>query len=125
MKRFIFLACMIAALTACSSTSNIKIVSPSTPENEAREEISKAPVTKLETSAEPPVRNEAKDRRDAAAVSPKTEPAVVPGPAAASSPSIHSPHTLEALIDLLEKKGVFRRDELLEEIKKLEMKPTR
>ena len=124
MKRFVILTCMFAALAACSSTDNIKIVSPSTPENEARQEIRNAPVTKLETVPQPPVRDEAKGRRDAVSEGPKTETVKVSEPTGASSPSINSPHTLDALINLLDKKGVLHKEELLEEIKKLEMKRT-
>ena len=119
MKRFLILTFMITAL-GCSSTGGIKIVSPSTPENEAKEEIRKAPVTKLETSSQPPARHEATGPREAAAEGTKVQ--TTPGQTTASPLSIKSPYTLEALINLLEKKGVIHEEELLEEIKRLEMK---
>ncbi len=172
MKRFFMLACMITML-GCSSTSNIKIVSPSTPEKEAKEEIRKAPITKLEaTSQSPagpedagrrdadaqghktdrikivspstpekeakeeirkapitkpeatpqsPARREATVRKDAVTETPVAEKPNAPEPDGASA-SIKSVHTLDALINLLEKKGIIREEELLDEIKRLEMK---
>jgi hypothetical protein len=103
-------------------TDNIKIVSPSTPEKEAREEIRKAPVTRLETASQPPASHEATGGRHVAAGSPAAAAAIAHKQAAAPSPSIKSPHTVEALINLLEKKGVILEEELLQEIKKLEGK---
>ncbi len=120
MKRLLILTFMITAL-GCSSTGSIKIVSPSTPEKEAKEEIRKAPVTKLETSSQSPAGDETTAPREAAAEGPKAATAIAPEEAP-SSASIKSPYALEALINLLEKKGVIHEEELLEEIKKLEMK---
>ena len=109
------------AATEGPKTGNIKILSPSTPESEAKEEIRKAPVTKLETSSQYPARHAATATREAAAEGPKAATAIA-AEEAPSSASIKSPYTLEALINLLEKKGVIHEGELLEEIKKLEMK---
>ncbi|MDA8242204.1 MAG: hypothetical protein M0Z67_17775 [Nitrospiraceae bacterium] len=121
MKRLLILTFMITAL-GCSSTGGIKIVSPSTPESEAKEEIRKAPVTKLETASQPPARHEATGPREGATKGPKAATDIAHEQAAPSSASIKSPYTLEALINLLEKKGVIHEEELLEEIKKLEIK---
>ena len=110
------------AVEESHKADNIKIVSPSTPEKEAKEEIRKAPVTRLETASEPPASHEATGDRDAAAESPAAAAAIAPKQAAAPSPSIKSPHTVEALINLLEKKGIIKREELLLEIRNLEGK---
>ncbi len=121
MKRLLILTFMITAL-GCSSTGGIKIVSPSTSENEAKEEIRKAPITKLETASQPPARHEATGPQEAATEAPKAATAIAPGQTAPSPLSIKSPYALEALINLLEKKGVIHEEELLEEIKRLEIK---
>jgi hypothetical protein len=110
------------AVAEGQKTENIKIVSPSTPEKEAKEEIRKAPVTRLETIPEPPTRHEPKGPKDAVGEGLMAAPATAAGQTSASSPSIKSPYALEALINLLEKKGVLNKEDLLEEIKKLEMK---
>jgi hypothetical protein len=142
MKRFLIFACVITAL-GCSSTGNIKIVSPSTSEKEAKEEISKAPVTRLETFSSP----EAATRRKQPAaesskiearqgaentikiVSPsvpeneaKEEIAKAPVKRPETAPPATSEHSLEALINLLEKKGIIKNEELLREIRELEKK---
>jgi len=124
MKRLLILTFMITALgcIGCSSTGSIKIVSPSTPESEAKEEIRKAPVTKLETTSQPPAHHEATGPRETATEVTKAATAIAHEQPASSSASIKSPYTLEALINLLEKKGVIHEEELLEEIKRLEMK---
>jgi hypothetical protein len=159
MRRLLILTCLIAVL-GCSSTDGLKIVSPSAPENEAKEEISKAPVTKFETISAP---EHAADRktlsREPAAEAGKTEtekgvsdikivspstpeneakkeigmvPVMRHGAARTeaekgadavrgeTAPSVPTEHSLEALISLLEKKGVIKKQELLDEIKELE-----
>jgi hypothetical protein len=142
MKRFLIFACVIAAF-GCSSTGNIKIVSPSTSEKEAKEEISKAPVTRLETFSAPEA---ATRRKQPAAESAKTEarkgaedtikvvsPSVpeneakeeiakAPVKRPETAPPATSEHSLEALINLLEKKGIIKNEELLREIRELEKK---
>jgi hypothetical protein len=100
--------------TGGKKTEGIKIVSPSASEKEAKEEIRQAPVTNLETSSQPPASHEP------AKEVPSAEAATSAGSAGAASPSVKSGHTLDALINLLEKKGVIHRDELMEEIEKLE-----
>ena len=110
------------AVAEGTRTGSIKIVSPSTPENEAKEEIRKVPVTKLETASQPPARHEATGPREAATEGTRAATAIAHEQPASSSASIKSPYTLEALINLLEKKGVIHEEELLEEIKKLEIK---
>ncbi len=108
------------AATGGKKTEGIKIVSPSASEKEAKEEIRQAPVTKLETASQPEASHDATAGRDAATDVPAAGTAKTTGSAGAASPSIKSDHTLDALINLLEKKGVIRRDELMEEIDKLE-----
>ncbi len=59
MKKYLVLVCVIALLGGCSSTGGMNIISPSTPEDEVKEKVSKAPVTKLEVVSE----SELKDSR--------------------------------------------------------------
>ena len=125
MKKHLVLVCVIALLGGCSSAGGMNIISPSTPDNEVKEKMSKAPVTRLEAVSE----GELKDHRQeppaqATAETPsktgKTE--VSDSSVSGSIPSIKSRQTLEALIILLEKKGTIQREELLQEIRKLEEK---
>jgi len=125
MKKYLVLLFCIAVLGGCSSTGNINVISPSTPEDEVRGKVSKAPVTKLQVVSE----TELQDRHQAppalalAETPLKTGAATVPDHAgAASVPSIRSGHTLDALINLLEKKGTIQREELFQEIRRLEEK---
>lgn len=125
MKRFLVLLCAVTFIGGCSSTGGMNIISPSTPESEVKEKVSKAPLTKIQVVSE----NELKERRqetpsrDAAEKPLKTNTAAVADSSVAGAvPSIRSAQTLEALINLLEKKGTIQRDELLQEIKKLEEK---
>lgn len=125
MKKHLVLVCVIALLGGCSSAGGMNIISPSTPDNEVKEKVSKAPVTRLQVVPE----NELKDHRkeppaQAMAETPsktgKTE--VSDSSVSGSVPSIRSGQALEALIILLEKKGTLQREELLQEIRKLEEK---
>ena len=125
MKKCLVLICAMVVLGGCSSTGNIKVISPSTPEDEVREKVSKAPVTNLQVVSETELqdRHQAPPAEAPAETPPKTGMAAVTDHAgAASVPSIRSGHALDALINLLEKKGIIQREELFQEIKKLEEK---
>ena len=125
MKKYLVLVCVIALLGGCSSTGSMNIISPSTPEDEVKEKVSKAPVTKLEVVSESELKDSRKEPRpqDTAKMPLKTDTAAVSDTSGAGSlPSIRSGQTLEALIILLEKKGIIQREELLQEIRKLEEK---
>jgi len=125
MKKYLILVCVIALIGGCSSAGNMNIISPSTPEDEVREKVSKAPVTKLQAVSE----SELKDNRQAPSPKAAAETPPMTGTAAASdrsgtgsAPSVRSGQALEALIIVLEKKGIIQREELLQEIRKLEEK---
>ena len=125
MKQCLVLICVMVVLGGCSSAGNINVISPSTPEDEVKEKVSKAPVTRLQVVSE----SELKDHREApspeaaAGTPPKTgTEAVSDRSGAVPVPSIRSGQALEALIIILEKKGTIQRDELLQEIRKLEEK---
>ena len=125
MKKYLFLVCVIALIGGCSSAGGMNIISPSTPDTEVKEKVSKAPVTRLQAVPE----SELKDHRQApppqaaAGMPPKTGTAAVTDRSGAGPvPSIRSGQALEALIILLEKKGTIQREELLQEIRKLEEK---
>jgi hypothetical protein len=123
MKRYLIFACIIATFTACSSTGGIKIISPSAPESEAKKEIREAPVTKLQAVSETEMKEQrhATPSRAPEKTLPKTGAASAPDHSGdAAVPSISSGHALEALINVLEKKGTIQREELLREIRKLE-----
>lgn len=125
MKKCLVLICAMVVLGGCSSTGNIKVISPSTPEDEVKEKVRKAPVTKLQVVSETELqdRHQAPPAQAPAETPPKTSVAEVPDHAgAASVPSIRSGDALEALINLLEKKGTIQREELFQEIRKLQEK---
>lgn len=125
MKKFLVLVCAIAFLGGCSSAGGMNIISPSTPDDELKEKISKAPVTKIRAVSE----SELKEHRQESTSQATKEMPLITGTAAGSDtsgagsiPSVRSGQTLEALIILLEKKGILQREELLQEIRKLEEK---
>lgn len=125
MKKLLVLICALTLIGGYSSAGGMNIISPSTPDNEVKEKVNKMPVTKIQTGSE----NELKDRRqaplsrDTAETPLKTKAADISDTSAAGPvPSIRSGQTLEALIILLEKKGAIQREELLQEIRKLEEK---
>jgi hypothetical protein len=125
MKKYLFLVCVIGFIWGCSSAGGINIISPSTPENEVKEKVSKAPVTKLHAVSESELKedSQASPPQASAEISPKAgTPAVSDRSDAGSAPSIRSGQALEALIILLENKGSIKREELLQEIRKLEEK---
>ncbi len=126
MKKCLVLICAMAVLGGCSSTGNIKVISPSTPEDEVREKVHKAPVTKLQVVSEADVKDQQQTppAKSPAEAPSKTSVTAVPDHAAgsASAPSIRSQHALEALINVLEKKGLIQKEELFEEIRKLDEK---
>lgn len=125
MKKYLVVVCVIALIGGCSSAGNMKIISPSTPEDEVKEKVSKAPVTRLQVVSESELKDHPKapSPEAAAGTPPKTgTEAVSDRSGAVPVPSIRSGQALEALIILLEKKGTIQRDELLQEIRKLEEK---
>ncbi len=125
MKKYLVLVCVIALVGGCSSAGSMNIISPSTPDNEVKEKVSKVPVTSLMAVSE----SELKDNRQAPPPQAAAEMPPITGTAALSDrsgvgsvPSIRSGQALEALIILLEKRGTIQREELLQEIRKLEEK---
>ncbi|MBS1113087.1 MAG: hypothetical protein H6Q92_850 [Nitrospirae bacterium] len=107
------------------SAGGMNIISPSTPDDELKEKISKAPVTKIQAVSE----SELKERRQEPTSQATKEMPLITGTAggsdtsgAGSVPSMRSGQTLEALIILLEEKGTIQREELIQEIRKLEEK---
>jgi len=125
MKKYLVLVCVVALMVGCSSAGGLNIISPSTPEDEVKEKMSKAPVTKLEVVSEAELKEQRQTPPAKAPVEtpPKTATATAQArPVDASAPSIRSGHALEALINLLEKNGTIKREELLREIRKLEEK---
>ena len=108
-----------------SSAGGMNIISPSTPENEVKEKVSKLPVTKLEAVSESEMKANRQEPlpQATAEMPPKTGTAALADRSGVGSiPSIRSGQALEALIILLEKKGTIQREELLQEIRKLEEK---
>ena len=93
MKRFFILACIIAAL-GCKSTDNIKIISPSTPENEAKEEIREAPITRLETSSKPPDRHDATEQSNAVQEDHKTDQIKIVSPSTSEKEAKEEIHNM-------------------------------
>ena len=125
MKKYLVLVCVVALMVGCSSAGGLNIISPSTPEDEVKEKMSKAPVTKLEVVSEAELKEQRQTPPAKAPVEtpPQTATAKAQArPVDSSVPSIRSGHALEALINLLEKNGTIKREELLREIRKLEEK---
>jgi hypothetical protein len=100
----------------------MNIISPSMPEGEVRERVSRAPVTRLESVPEPAPRETpaAHSQRPSAPATPQDGEADAKHGDAVLSPSVQSDHTLRALINLLEEKGIITRKELLEELRRQE-----
>lgn len=110
--RFVTL-CMILLLAGCGAGSNLNIVSPSASEDEVRTRASK--VTSEKT---PPVKEE---KRVLPQKSPeRTQESMTPEKRnPPEEPVMESGCREEALINLLEKKGIITKKEVAEEMKRL------
>jgi hypothetical protein len=121
MKGFAFLFCMVLLLASCGAGNKLNIVSPSLSEEETKERVHELPAIKLGTDSEDKNAAQQKTMQD------NNDPPLKKTPALKeTSPAgkfVVTDETLDALIDLMEKKGVITREELLEEMKRLSNKP--
>ena len=114
MKYYFSVICILVLLAGCGAGSNLNIVSPSAPDEEVRKRASE--VIKEKSPSAP------KEKPSA----PPTSPAGSTGsaPTGEMRPSEESSmkgvSAQDALINLLERKGIITRRELMEEMKKLE-----
>ena len=114
MKHYFMTICIIVLLTGCGAGSNLNIVSPSASEEEvtkrANEVIKqKSPSAPEEKPSAPPA---------SPAGSTESVPAREMKPSDESS--MKGGCAQDALINLLEKKGIITRKELMEEMKRLD-----
>lgn len=119
MKRYFSLICMILIIGSCGTTDKLNVLSPTLPEDEVRTRVRELPATKLQsTSQDEKVMQEKKVQEREKAL---LKEAVV-SPKDTSLPDeslVGTDKTQEALINLLEKKGIITKKELSEEIKRL------
>ncbi len=106
--------CIILLIGGCETAGNLNIVSPSTPEDETRARIRTLPTIK-----------ELFSPRQEQAAREKTPQEKIPSiqkVSASEEQSTSGEPAQEALINLLEKKGVITKKELMDEIKKLKQR---
>jgi hypothetical protein len=114
MKYYFSTICILVLLAGCGAGSNLNIVSPSASDEEVRQRASEV----------------IKERSPSA---PKEKPSASPAPPAGSTESVPTREmrpseessmkggsAQDALINLLERKGIITRRELMEEMKRLE-----
>ena len=107
------------------SVGGMNIISPSAPDDELKEKIKKAPVTKIQAVSESQLKDRRQETTSQATKEMPLKTGTAAGPetsGAGSVPSMRAGQTLEALIILLEKRGTIQMEELLQEIRKLEEK---
>jgi len=124
MKHYFSAVCILAILAGCGAGSNLNIVSPSASEEEIRRRASevmseKSPSVTKEKPAPPAAAPAVSPAKSAPAETQAKEIAVKELPAPAKQ-SVKGDKTQDALINLLEKKGVITRKELMEEMQRLE-----
>jgi len=114
MKHYFMTICIIVLLTGCGAGSNLNIVSPSASDEEVRkradevlkEKSPSAPMEKPSTPPAPPAGST--ENVPAREIKPSDESSMKDGSAQ------------DALINLLEKKGIITKKELMEEMKRLD-----
>jgi hypothetical protein len=105
-NNFFRIACIALLLAGCAGTAGSRnVVSPSLPEDEAARHVRTLPVTEIRAAAkeEPVLQRGEEQRRDNSS----------------TGFSANSGYVQEALIILLEKKGIITSEELNAEIKRL------
>lgn len=124
MKYYFSAVCILAVLAGCGAGSNLNIVSPSASEEEIKRRASevmaeKSPSATKEKPASPaaapagsPAKSEPADM--------KAKETKVSETPVAEKQSVKGDQARDALINLLEKKGIITRKELIEEMKRLE-----
>ena len=121
MKRWFGVVCLVFLLGGCGTGGKVPILSPTLPEDEVRERTRELPVIKLEPAS-----------KDGKAVPEKGMPerekvqlreAPPSKETAQSEPSLTgADNAVEALVNLLEKKGIVTKKELSEEIMRLKQR---
>lgn len=114
MKYYFSAICILVLLAGCGAGSNLNIVSPSAPDEEVRKRASE--VIKEKSPSAP------KEKLSVPMASPAGSTESVPTreirPSGESS--MKGGSAQDALINLLERKGIITRRELMEEMKRLE-----
>lgn len=121
MERYFGIVCLIVLIGGCSSTGGLNVLSPTMTEDEVKERVRELPVTKLEAAPGGGRMIEEKAPPESARTMPEeTKPRKE---RAVSVPASAGPDkTGEALINLLERKGIINREELSEEIERIRQK---
>ena len=130
MKHYFITICTVILLTGCGAGSNLNIVSPSASDEEVKkradevlkEKSPSAPKEKPSTPPASPAGSTPEEKPSAPLASPAGSTESVPAremkPSDESSMKGGCAH--DALINLLEKKGIITRKELMEEMKRLD-----
>ncbi len=109
MKKYFSTVCLILLLGGCVTTNGLNIISPTLPEDEIEEHVER--ILRQQSQAVPQAVQEEKPAE------------VVRTPSAGISvpenPQPHNCETRDALINLLIKKGIITRKELLDEVRNL------
>jgi len=114
MKHSFSTICIVVLLAGCGAGSNLNIVSPSSSDEEVRKRAGEVIKEKRPSAPE--------EKLSAPPASPggSTESAPTREMRPPEEPSMKGGCSHEALINLLEKKGIITRKELMEEMKRLE-----
>jgi len=121
MKGCIFIIFLILLLSACETTDNLIILSPSIPEEELKERVQES----FDKSSQSKPKEESKTSKKIAAEANKVPAEPIPSSQEAlalDEPLMGVEDTQKALIDLLVEKGIITQDEFIEELKKLRAK---
>lgn len=114
MRHYCIALCAALLLAACGAGSNLNIVSPSASDDEVKKRASAvmsektSPVTKERPASPPAAQGASSESAKPGEIKPSEEP------------SMKGVFAEQALINLLERKGIITRKELMEEIKRLE-----
>lgn len=118
MKGCIIIILLMLMLSACKTTDNLIILSPSTSEEELKEHVKE----RLDKSSQSEPKEESKtsnEMSDEANTVPAKPTPSSQGASALDDPLTGMEDTQKALIDLLVEKGVITRDEYIEELREL------
>jgi hypothetical protein len=113
MIKWLSLIPLVLLLGGCGAHSKLNIVSPSMSEDEVRERANVVITEKTQATNSGEAATEKKSGEESTASAPSKEMRHTEGP------SVSGERAQEALINLLEKKGVITKNELQDEMEKL------
>jgi len=121
MKGCIFIVFLMLLLSACETTADLIIISPSTPEEELKQRVQES----LDKRSQSKPAEESETSKKISVEADKVPAKPIPSSQEAlalDDPLIGIEDTQKALIDLLVEKGIITRDEFVEELRKLRSK---